>query len=66
MSMAHECDLCGALFRNAKGVVTIIEMSADTDDKGNGESWSEIDFCLSCSEKLLALIRPALDDLPPR
>lgn len=64
MSMASECDLCGALFKGAIGDVTIIELGV-RDHEGNCETWSELDFCATCSAKVLGIIRPALDGPVP-
>lgn len=63
MSMAHECDLCGAFYKPAPGVVSISDFSVAIDSSGMANTWSEIDFCEACSAKVLAIIGPALNDL---
>ena len=64
MSCANECDLCGALFASAKGVVHVNQILVGTGDKdGTSHSWEGVDFCVACSAKLLALIGPALSEL---
>lgn len=63
MSHANECDACGALFADAPGAVHIDTIHVATGTDGASDSWSELDFCINCSERLLAVIKPALLDL---
>jgi hypothetical protein len=60
VSIARECDLCGGLFKPAVGAVTL-EVYVDCDDDGESNSWSDVELCVPCSKRLLALISPALE-----
>lgn len=64
MSMANECDLCGALYVPARGVVHIEQINVGMNATGLANTWSDIDFCRDCSLKLLAVIGPSMNDLP--
>jgi len=62
MSWASECDLCGAFFKPGHGAVHMEAIYVERAD-GKSNSWSNLDFCLTCSKKLLDVIGPALLDL---
>lgn len=56
MSIAVECDICGALCRAERGLVSL---EVNVEDVG---SWSEVELCPACGDKVLELIKPALND----
>lgn len=59
MSIAVQCDVCAALFEaDVKGT-----MSLGVDIEGIG-SWSDVDLCHECAERVIAIIRPALLEYP--
>lgn len=63
MSQAADCDVCGTLFKPTPGTIHIAEINIATVVDGEFDSWSELDLCVTCSERLLAVIKPALRDL---
>lgn len=63
MSIARECDRCGALFKPIRGCLTIGELHVTTgvDERKatiHSESWSELDFCPGCSK----IVREAIGE----
>lgn len=64
MSAAFQCDVCSALYEPTAGTLRL-EVSRHTgEDFDAAQTWSDVDLCASCSEKTLAVIRPALLDFP--
>ncbi len=67
MSMASKCDLCGNLFSDSSGCVSL-DVNVISKEKYKGhdvcDSWRDIGFCSDCSVKILRLIGKALNDLP--
>jgi len=61
MSEARKCDRCNELFEPAFGCVSI-DVSVQG-RKGTNHSWSDVDFCGTCSASLLDLISAALSGL---
>lgn len=67
MSMASKCDRCGKLFEVSPRCLSIERILVATDGAGGCDSWSEIDFCGTCSGVVLGAIGDGtLRDLPPR
>jgi hypothetical protein len=63
MSDARKCDKCNQLFEPVFGCVSI---DIAVKGKGKGQAyhdWSDVDFCGTCSAKLLDLIESALQGL---
>lgn len=61
MSRASECDVCGAVTKSKDSVGTIaldVHIVSDTD--GTSRGWSDVELCLSCSKKVIAIIKSAL------
>lgn len=68
MSNAVECDKCGALYKTALGCLTLREVSLDNGERDKEGavtqvSWADIDLCKKCSQEVLVLIGPCLNDL---
>lgn len=63
MSIAHQCDVCNRLFREAANQVTL-DVYVRTDSE-TSNSWSGVDLCGTCSRKVLGIIGDALDQLEP-
>lgn len=69
MSIAAKCDRCGTVFEWEKGCLTIEAMHVvrkPSPDGNKTTSWSEIDFCLPCSRKVLDAIGAAIQGNPGR
>jgi hypothetical protein len=60
MSSAFKCDVCNTLFDPQPGQLYELEAYARSAN-GDDESWSEVHLCITCGEKVLAIIKPALE-----
>lgn len=65
MSDASKCDKCGALFEAMPGKTISLDVHVATDTEGTSTTWSDVDLCAGCSEQVLAIIKPALNDFEP-
>lgn len=68
MSMAHECDKCGKLFKSERGCLTLGEVCVDEGERMKDGSvtlgtWSEVELCFECSTPIILELRAALDGL---
>lgn len=67
MTLARKCDLCDSFFESVpKRTITLdVKVSCESDDNTDTyHTWSDVDFCVECSEKIIKLIGPALVRLP--
>jgi hypothetical protein len=65
MSDSKQCDLCGALYIPSLRTVSIKEISVKTKTE-IWHTWSDVDYCPACSEKLLHLIGKSFSGLPKK
>lgn len=64
MSSANKCDLCNQFYEPVANSVSL-DVSLKDSEGDTWSTWSEVDFCPACSEKVLAVIRPAIEDVSP-
>lgn len=57
MSMASRCDVCGTLYEDETPHTMRIDVYT------NEGSWSDVELCARCSKPVMAVIKPALNDI---
>ncbi len=61
MSDAKKCDRCGDMYEVQKGVVGLeVHIAKGGGDSAVWDSWSEVDFCPTCSALVLDAIGKAI------
>jgi hypothetical protein len=65
MSMAHECDKCGVLFKSEPGCLTLGEVCIDEGKRTKDGSallstWSDVELCFKCSTPIILALKGAI------
>lgn len=55
--MACKCDVCGKLYEAETPHTMRLDVYT------NEGSWSEVELCVECTAPVMALIKPALNDI---
>lgn len=68
MSMAHQCEKCGELFKSKAGCLTLGEVCIDEGNRTKDGSallstWTDVDLCFDCSKPVILAIGKAIDGL---